>query len=193
MTTSLDGSARHLLIKQRFTAMVNRYEIRQSDAHWNEGPIIGLAQQKRMKLREEVIFYTDDSRTTATFSFKARNVLDIKSVADIFDSNHEPIGHFRKDFKASLLRSTWIVGQAGLPHEYRGEERNMVNAILRRFTDVSFIPYHFDFTRADGAMGFSIVKKWGLRDKYQVSVFDPALDLRIVGAMGVALDALQNR
>src|SRR5665811_574368 len=104
--------------------------------------MLAFAQQKRMKLREEVIFYTDDTKSQVFFSFKARNILDIHGVTDIFDGNGQVIGQFRKDFKASLLCSTFYVGQNGLA-EARGEERSMLNAIVRRFTDISFIPYHF--------------------------------------------------
>jgi hypothetical protein len=38
-----------------------------------------------------------------------------------------------------------------------------------------------------------VVKKWGLRDRYVVTIHDPQLDRRLVAAMSVALDALQSR
>ncbi len=180
-------------IKQRITPMVNRYEVLPADTEGNpSGPMFAFAQQKRMKLKEEVIFYTDDSKTTPVFSFKARNVLDVHGVTDILDPAGQPIGMFRKDFKASLTRSTWYVAGTG-QQEARGEERSQFIALLRRFTDITFIPYHFDFTRPDGAVAFSVEKKWGLRDKYKVSVWDSSLDWRVVAAMAVALDALQRR
>jgi uncharacterized protein YxjI len=180
-------------VKQRFAAMVNRYEILPADLEGNPvGPMLAFAQQKRMKLKEEVIFHSDDSKTNRVFSFKARNVLDLHGVTDILDPQGNPIGMFRKDFKASLLRSTWLVSAAG-GAEMRGQERSQLVATLRRFTDVTFIPYHFDFARADGTVAFSVEKKWGVRDKYKVSVWDASLDWRVVAAMAVALDALQAR
>jgi hypothetical protein len=48
----------HYWIKQRFTPIVNRYEICESDAAGQVGRMLAFAQQKRMKLREEVIFCT---------------------------------------------------------------------------------------------------------------------------------------
>jgi uncharacterized protein YxjI len=57
---------------------------------------------------------------------------------------------------------------------------------------LSWLPYHFDFT-VDGQPAFSVVKKWGLRDRYVVDVHDPRLDRRLVIAMAVGLDALQSR
>ncbi len=180
-------------VKQRITPVVNRYEILPADTAGNPtGPMFAFAQQKRMKLKEEVLFHSDDSKTTPVFSFKARDVLDIHGVTDVLDPQGNPIGMFRKDFKASLMRSTWHVSAVG-GAEMRGQERSQLVAVLRRFTDISFIPYHFDFARADGAVAFSVEKKWGLRDKYKISVWDASLDWRVVAAMAVALDALQGR
>ena len=46
-------------IKQRITLMVNRYEVRSVNADGSEGPLIAMAQQKRMAFKEQVTFYTD--------------------------------------------------------------------------------------------------------------------------------------
>jgi uncharacterized protein YxjI len=180
-------------VKQRFTPVVNRYEILPADAEGNPtGPMFAFAQQKRMKLKEEVVFYSDDAKTAVVFSFKSRNVLDVHGMTDIFDPQGTAIGMFRKDFKASLLRSTWHVSAAG-GSETRGQERSALVAVLRRFTDVTFIPYHFDFTWADGTVAFSVEKRWGVRDRYKISVWDTSIDWRVIAAMAVALDALQGR
>ena len=49
-------------------------------------------------------------------------------------------------------------------------------------------------TRADDQQPvFSVVKKWGLRDRYVVDIPNKQLDRRLVIAMAVALDALQSR
>ncbi len=180
-------------VKQRITPMVNRYEFSHADAEGNPtGTMLAFAQQKRMKLKEEVIFYTDDTKSTPVFSFKARNVLDVSGTTDIYDEHGRTIGTFRKDFKASLIRSTWFLEPAGRA-EVRGEERDMLVALLRRFTDITFIPYHFDFKTPEGTLAFSVEKKWGLRDKYKVTVWDGTIDWRAIAAMAVALDALQAR
>lgn len=66
-------------------------------------------------------------------------------------------------------------------------------ALLRRFVDsLSWLPYHFDFV-AEGQPVFTVVKKWGLRDKYVVEVQNPQVDRRLVIAMAIGLDALQGR
>jgi hypothetical protein len=124
--------------------------------------------------------------------FKARRVIDLGSGYDVVDHAGNSIGSFRKDFAASLLRSTWHVEQPGIPPMV-GQERNMAVAILRRFAEsLSWLPYHFDFT-VNGQPSFTVDKRWGLRDRYVVDIADPNLDRRLVIAMSVALDALQAR
>ena len=127
---------------------------------------------------------------------KARQVLDIGATYDVADAHGSPVGLFRKDALKSLLRTTYHVEQPGLA--VTGQERSMLVAVLRRFADLSFLPYHFDFVAgglsdAGGTPAFSVDKQWGIRDKYVVAIQNPQLDRRLVLAMAVALDALQGR
>ena len=179
---------RHFFVSQRITMMVNRYEIRPS----RDGEVLALAQQKRMSLKEQVTFFADEQRRVPVFGFKSRNVLDVRGVTDVLDDSGRPIGTFSKDFAASLLRSTWHIDQPGRGR-VTGAERNVLVAILRRFTDIDFLPYHFDFTLDGGQPAMSVERAWALRDTYAVTVHDPGLDRRVAAAMAVALDALQNR
>jgi uncharacterized protein YxjI len=187
-------------VKQRITVMVNRYEIVAANPDGSEGPLMALAEQKRMKLREEVSFFADESKTRRVFSFRARQRLDVHAEHDVVDEQGRPIGYFRKQFGASLLRSTWNLSAPGV--EAVGRERNQFIAILRRIW--GFIPYigevwvpfvfHFDFVdQQTGALVMSSQKKIGFRDSYTVTVPDPRLDFRVAAAMAVALDALQSR
>ncbi|GAA2394465.1 LURP-one-related/scramblase family protein [Nonomuraea africana] len=177
-----------LLVRQKVTMMVNRYVVCLENPDGSEGPMVAFAEQKRMTLKEQVTLYTDESRSQVLAAFKARNVIDLGSGYDVFDGAGRPIGLFRKDFGQSLLRSTWHLDQPGLP-TVTGQERSMLVSVLRRFVDsLSWLPYHFDFGEV-----FSVVKKWGLRDRYVVDIRDPRIDRRLVIAMAVALDALQSR
>jgi uncharacterized protein YxjI len=183
---------RAFLVRQRLTLMVNRYEVRTLDASGSGGgDVIAFAQQKRMAFREQVTLYTDESRREILAGFKARSVIDIGATYDVTDTSGSPIGLFRKDFARSLLRSTWHVEQPEFG-TMTGQERDVVVAVLRRFTDLDFLPYHFDFVRG-GAPAFSVTKKWGIRDMYVVKIDDDQVDRRLVIVMAVALDALQSR
>jgi uncharacterized protein YxjI len=179
-------------VRQRITPMVNRYEIREIAPDGSHGPIVALAQQKRMALKEQVTFYADEARTQPVFGFKARNVIDVRGTTDIVDASGQVLGQFSKNFGASLLRSTWHLDQPGWPR-LTGVERSPVIALCRRFI-FEALPYHFDFTGPDGASVMSVDKKFSFgRDSYDVVVHHPALDRRLAAAMAVALDALQGR
>jgi len=191
-------------IKQKITMMVNRYEIRSVDADGGEGPVIAMAQQKRMAFKEQVTFYADEARTQPVFGFKARQRMDLAATYDVTDAAGTPIGSFRKEFKKSLLRSTWqLTATDGL--QATGTERNQNVAIARRLWElvpiVSELPspflFHFDFTAPDGSIVLSSVRRRSLRDRYDVELPTAPngwrLDWRVGAAMAVALDALQSR
>jgi uncharacterized protein YxjI len=188
--TALQG-LQTLFIKQKITFMVNRYEVWSADPAGNPSGLVAFAQQKRMAMKEQVTLYTDESKSTVLAGFKARKLLDLSGTYDVTDAAGTSLGTFRKDFAQSLLRSTWHVDQPGLATA-TGQERSLVVALLRRFSDISFLPYHFDFT-SNGAPAFTVDKKWGITDKYVVRINSPELDRRLVIAMAVALDALQSR
>ncbi|GAB4081338.1 hypothetical protein GCM10028783_22870 [Modestobacter muralis] len=187
-------------IRQRITVMVNRYEVLAANPDGTEGPLMALAEQKRMKLKEEVVFYADESKSRRVFSFKARQVLDVSAQHDVFDEYGAPLGMFSKEFGASLLRSTWKLSAPGV--DAVGQERKLSIALLRRFWDL--IPYigdiwvpfvfHFDFLdQKTGAPVLTSERKMAIRDRYTVTVPDPRLDFRVAASMAVALDALQSR
>ncbi|MDQ3734517.1 MAG: hypothetical protein M3400_11055 [Actinomycetota bacterium] len=187
-------------VKQRITLMINRYEVLAANPDGSEGGLLALAEQKRMQLREEVIFYADEAKSRRVFSFKARQRLDVHAQHDVFDERGAALGMFSKEFGASLLRSTWHLSVPGL--EAFGQERRPFIAILRRIWD--FIPYigdvwvpfvfHFDFVdKATGQPVMISERQKAIRDRYTVSVPDQRLDFRMAAAMAVALDALQSR
>jgi hypothetical protein len=187
-------------IRQRITLMVNRYEVVGMNPDGSEGSLLAFAEQKRMKLKEEVVFYADASKSRPVFRFQARQRLDVRAEHDVFDEYGNPLGYFRKQFGTSLLRSTWDLSTPTL--NAVGRERRQLIAILRRIWD--FIPYigdvwvpfvfHFDFVdTATGAPVMTSERQKAIRDRYTVTVPDPRLDFRVAAAMAVALDALQSR
>ena len=192
VTVDILQSQQQLIIRQRVRLMVNQYEIHAVSPDGQEAGLLAFAQQKRMAFKEQVTLYTDDKKQTPVFGFKARQRIDLGATYDVTDAAGASIGLFRKSFKESLIRSTWRLEQPGFG-EMVGRETNQLVAILRRFVEsLSWLPYHFDFV-LDGRAVFSVVKKWGLRDRYVVTIHDPRVDRRLVAAMSVALDALQAR
>jgi uncharacterized protein YxjI len=187
-------------VKQRITLMVNRYEIRVANPDGTEGALMAFAEQKRMKLKEQIDFFTDESKTRRVFSFKARQRLDVHAEHDVLDEAGRPLGYVKKQFGASLLRSTWDLAAPGLAAV--GRERSQLIAILRRIWDLIpyigevWIPFVFHFDFVDAATGQPVMSServWAFRDRYEVTVPDQRLDFRVAAAMAVALDALQSR
>jgi uncharacterized protein YxjI len=192
VTTDTLQAQHQLIVRQRVRLMVNQYEVHAVSPDGAEAGLLAFAQQKRMAFKEQVTLYTDDQKHTPVLGFKARQMMDLGATYDVTDANGTPIGLFRKNFKESLLRSTWHLEQPG-HGEMIGRETNMVVAVVRRFVEsLSWLPYHFEFVLGDRP-AFTVEKKWGLRDKYVVTIHDPQLDRRLVAAMAVALDALQAR
>ncbi|RZT26390.1 hypothetical protein EV649_0134 [Kribbella sp. VKM Ac-2569] len=187
-------------MKQRVTLMANKYELIATNPDGTDGALLAFAQQKRMAFKEQVTFYSDDTKTQPVFSFKARKTIDLGSGYDVYDADGQAIGWFKKEFGKSLLRSSWQLSAAGV--EADGTERNQTIAIVRRVWD--FVPFigeiplpfifHFDFTdRSGGQPVLSVERKMSVRDRYRVTVQDERLDFRVAAAMTVALDALQSR
>ena len=181
----------HFVVKQKLTTMINRYEVSESDEAGNPTRLMALAEQKRMAFKEQVTFYSDTGKSRAVFGFKARKKLDLNAGYDITDESGAQIGYFKKDFGASLLRSTFHVEGPG--YTGTGRERSQVVGLLRRFTDVDFLPFHFDFADSQGRPLFSVERKVSIGDRYRVSVPDQRVDFRVAAAVAVALDALMSR
>ncbi|WP_248582526.1 hypothetical protein [Nocardioides sp. InS609-2] len=178
-------------VKQKLTMMVNRYEIFAPAPGGGNGELMAFAEQKRFAFKEQVTFFTDSSRTRPVFGFKARAVMDLNAGYDVTDETGAQMGFFRKDFGASLLRSTFHLEGPG--YAGTGQERNMAIALIRRFTDFDFLPIHFDYVGSDGAPLISVSRQMSLGDRYTVDVPDPRVDFRVAAAVAVAMDALMSR
>lgn len=178
-------------VRQKITVMVNRYQVFATGPDGGQGELLAFAEQKRLAFREQVTFFTDETRTRPVFGFKARQRLDLGAGYDVTDEAGRQIGYFRKDFGASLLRSTFHLDGPG--YTGTGQERNVAVALLRRFTDVSFLPVHFDFADQEGRPLLSSQRRFSLGDRYDVTVPDQRVDFRVAAAVAVALDALLAR
>lgn len=198
-----------LFIKQKITPFVNKYRVLQANSDATEGQLIGMAQQKRIALREKVMFYSDETRSKLTFTFRAEKVMDVHGRYFVEDGNGKPIGMFKKEFTASLVNSTWKILDKDGNERYIVKESSMALALLRRFVGmlpivgdlaeiiVMFFKYHFVFIDIQTSQVVGMYQKTTLmRDHYRLDMTDEAwanTDWRVFAAMCVALDALQSR
>lgn len=198
-----------LIIQQKLTAFVNKYRIYSVNDQGKTDQLISLAQQKRFKIREKVMFYTDQKRDKLSFTFRAEKVIDVHGRYLVEDPNGKALGAFRKEFKRSLVNSTWTILDADGTERYLVKESSMVVAVLRRFVGeipiigelgdviMAFFRYHFSFVDLQTEQEVGKYRKTTLfRDHYVLETTDDlwnSIDWRVLAAMSVALDALQSR
>lgn len=202
----LDGLAEvdKLFVKQRLTALVNKYDISTLGEDGNSaGEPICYVQQKRMKIREEINFFRDESQSEKVLSIKKRNVLEFHGSADVLLPDGTVIGSLKKDFGKSLLRSSWEILDPSGNVVATAQERSIGMAILRRvwgwlpyIGDIPFfIPFHFEINIGDRKVG-DYTRPRGIADRYVLDLTadsERRIDRRVAMAFTIALDALQDR
>ncbi|HEX8390286.1 MAG TPA: hypothetical protein VF597_02610 [Candidatus Saccharimonadales bacterium] len=198
-----------LIVQQKITAFANQYRVFGVEEAGARTGLVAFAQQKRLAFKERVDFYNSEQKTAVLFTFRAEKVIDVHGRYMVEDTDGTLLGSFKKEFKQSLINSTWTVYDAANGPKYVVNESSMALALFRRFG--GFIPFiggfadliavllkfHFVFT--DVATGQAVGqyrKTTLLRDHYELSMTDEGMqgaDWRVLSAMCVGLDALQSR
>ena len=191
---------------QRIRPVVNQYEVSTLGAdEKSAGDPVCFVEQKRMKLKEDLRAFTDDSKSAEVFRIKAQQVWDPRARYDVTDASGRQVGQLSKAVGRSLLRSTWRIHDAAGNEIGWARERSLFLALLRRlvgfipeagdFSDWLPIPYHFDYFVRDQRIG-GLERILGVRDRYRLDVSgDPerTIDRRVALALAVGMDALQAR
>jgi uncharacterized protein YxjI len=191
-------------VQQRFAPLVNTYRISTvaSDGR-SAGEPLAFVRQRRMKIREQIDFFTDDTRATPLLRLKARKVFEFRGRIEVQLPDGQVIGQLQKVFGASLLRSAWQVLDAGGEVVATAREASLAMAIVRRCWDFIPIveripfkpPFHFDIFVGDRKVG-RYTRMIALRDRYLMDLSgDPEriINRGVAMAFCIALDALQDR
>jgi uncharacterized protein YxjI len=194
------------VLRQRIRLVINQYEFSLAQDGDEPGPPFLFVEQKRFKFKEDIRFYTDDSKTTELFRIKARQRFDPRARYDVTAADGTKIGEIQKVFGKSLLRSTYQLFDASGAEVAVAHERRLFTALFRRlvgfvpyvgdFADWLPIAYHFDFIRGEEKIGEHNRKRWSFRDVYTIDMSgDPqrTIDRRLILANAVGMDALQAR
>lgn len=196
------------VIEQKITAFVNRYSVYESSGDGQKGQMVCFVEQKRLAFKEEILFYTDESKQSQAFKVKAEKALDVRGKFFVTNPEGTIIGVLRKAFKASLLRSTWHV--LGIDGQEKPlmivQERSKTLAIFRRIWglvpylgELPFLfKYHFSFVLPnDGQEVATYIKTTRFRDHYELTILDQGVITQFgwqtLVAQAVLLDALQDR
>ena len=190
------------VLRQKWTLVINRYFF--SVAGQEDKPFC-FVEQKRFKFKEDIRFFTDESKTQELMRIKALHRFDPRATYDV-TVNGERIGQIQKVFGASLLRSTYRLYDVNGQQDVIVEERSLPTAIIRRIVHVipfvediaSWlpIPYDFVFKRGEVIIGHHRRRRWKLIDVYDIDLsldLQRTLDRRLVLALSVGMDALQAR
>ena len=194
------------LLRQRIRPMVNQYEFSLLDEDGTEHEPFCFVQQARFKFKEDIGFYTDETRSTEVMRIKARQRFDPAARYDVTAADGTKIGEIQKVFGKSLLRSTYLLFDAAGNEVAYATEKSFAVALFRRLVgfvpyldDVSDflpIPYDFVFKRDDTLLGIHNRRRWKLRDIYTIDMTadaDRTIDRRLILAIAVGMDALQAR
>jgi uncharacterized protein YxjI len=207
MTPDLDLNAHDVFfLRQRWTMVINRYVFSVPDAEGREGQPVAFVEQKRFTFKEDIRFYTDETKQVEVLRIKARQRFDPAARYDVMTPGGEKVGEIQKAFGRSLLRSTYLLFDANGAQVCEATERSLAVALLRRGVDlVPYvgglsdwlpIPYHFVFTRNGQVLVHHTRRSWKLTDHYTIDCTPDAartLDRRLVLAAAVGMDALQAR
>src|ERR687890_268477 len=140
MATVADVNAQDVfLLRQRWTLVINRYLFSLPDARGKEGQLVAFVEQKRFQFKEDIRFYTDETKRVELLRIKARQRFDPAARYDITGPTGEKIGEIQKVFGRSLLRSTYRLFDAYGNEACEAKERSLTVALFRRA--VGFVPY----------------------------------------------------
>jgi uncharacterized protein YxjI len=191
--------------RQRISLVINQDEFSLAGPDWEPGETFAFVEQKRFKFKEDIRFYTDESKTQELLRIKARQRFDPRATYDVTADDGAKIGEIQKVFGASLLRSTYQINDNGRA-PITAQERSLAVALFRRlvgfipyienFADWLPIPYHFDFRRGDQLVGTHERKFGSFRDIYRIDMSpdsERTIDRRMILAIAVGMDALQAR
>lgn len=194
------------VLRQRFKLVINQYVFSVPDGGEGDDTEFCFVEQKRFKFKEDIRFYTDQTKTQELMKILARQRFDPRARYDITDASGGKIGEIQKVFGKSLLRSTYTLYDAHGGEVATVREKNLVTALVRRlvgfipyvgdFADWLPIPYDFEFTSGQKLLGTHRRRRWKFTDVYDMD-FTPdterRLDRRLALATAVGLDALQAR
>jgi hypothetical protein len=195
------------ILRQRLRPIVNEYEFSLPEGNGDEpGPPFCFVRQRRFKFKEDIRFYTDDSRSVELLRIKARQRFDPRARYDVTAADGSKIGEIQKVFGASLLKSTYRLYDPTGVEIATVAEQSMPVALFRRgvgfvpylenVADWLPIPYHFTFERNGVVLGTHRRHIGKLRDIYTTDMTgDPerSVDRRLILAIAVGMDALQAR
>jgi uncharacterized protein YxjI len=193
------------VLQQRVRLVINQYHFSIPDPSGDGQPVC-FVEQKRFKFKEDIRFFTDETKQEEVLKILARQRFDPRARYDVTLPDGSKVGEIQKVFGKSLLRSTYALYDATGEEVAIARERSVPVALFRRlvgfipfvgdFADFLPIAYDFEFFHGDKLLGVHRRRRWKWRDIYDLDFSadtEHILDRRLVLATAVGMDALQAR
>ena len=152
---------------------------------------IAYCKQKRFKLKEDLVLYTDETCSQPLLQIKARSVIDLASTYDVIDlSTGEHIGSTKRKFLKSIFKDSWkLLDSQG--NQY-GELIEDSMALLRRFIPLIPAKFHFEIP---GNEGITLHQQFNPFIKKTVITIPPGhpMDRRMIVAIALLNSAIEGR
>lgn len=142
----------HLTVKRQILQLVGQ-NVRTYDAN---GALICFARKKAFKLKEEMVFWKDESQQEQLFRAKARSVIDIGATYDITSPDGTLVASLKRNgLSSTFVRDEWLIlDRDGAPVGRILEDSNALG-VLRRYVDLVslFIPQKYHVFWGDTEVG----------------------------------------
>jgi uncharacterized protein YxjI len=197
-------AADRLLVQQVFRPIGNEYRISvPGPGSTEEGRALLHVKQAKLKIREDIRFRLSPDADEHLFMIKSKTVFEFRGRHEVLDAAGTVIGMLEKDFRRSLIRSHWHVKDASGTELLDGHESSWPIAILRRVAlalpewlpVLAWIPFNFVLKQDGREVGHYRRVLGKFRDRYVLELQPDAaqIDRRLIVALAVGLDALQDR
>jgi uncharacterized protein YxjI len=197
-------AADRLLIQQLFKPIGNEYRISvPTPGSTEEGRPLLYVKQAKLKIKEDIRFRVSPDVDEHLFMIKSKSVFEFRGRHEVLDANDAAIGLLEKDFRRSLLRSHWRVRDPSGAEVLEGHEASWPIALVRRVAAalpewlslLGWLPFNFVLKRDGREVGTYRRVLGKFRDRYVLELPPEAADVdrRLIVALAVGLDALQDR
>jgi uncharacterized protein YxjI len=190
----------YVVEEKRFT-LGRQYRVRD-----DLGRVVAFCKQKSFKLKEDIRFWTDESRSHELFRLQATKVLDWNGNFVVEDSQtNQVLGFLRRKGWKSMVRDEWHIFDAQERPWGVLQEDSAGMAVVRRavgLLDVGFFevpgpPYKYYLFRGSPQTGPKVGE---IKERFQVFGdtydlhVDPAveIDRRVLIGLTVSVDAIEG-
>ena len=156
----------------------------------------GFCEQKRLKLKEDIRIYVDESKSQEWLKIKQKQIVDAWGGYDIMDSQTgEHIGTVRRKFWASVLRTRWHLLDAAGNEVGMLIEDSMGYALVRRIFLGRLLPKKFHIEIGGGGEFVTMRQMFNPFIKKLVVNIPPShpLDRRFIAGLAIVIAAIDGR